>query len=143
MWPGLPNAAAAGFFSNIIREPLVGLPAVLPVKDTVGHWFASPRAAVRFLIRAAEMDLSGLGARRAVTLTGLGCTVADQLEALRQVAGDKAVALISNVPDPAIARIVDGWPERFDAARAIALGFTADDSFDAIIRSHIEDELGG
>jgi D-erythronate 2-dehydrogenase len=139
--PGLPNAAASGFFSNIIREPLVGLPAVLPVDDTVRHWFASPRTAVTFLIRAAEMDLSVLGARRTLTLPGLSCTVADQIEALRRVAGDKAVALISRVPDPAIARIVDGWPQRFDATRAARLGFEAEVSFDMIIRSHIEDEL--
>lgn len=141
--PGLPNAAASGFFSSIIREPLVGLPSVLPVVDTVRHWFASPRAAVEFLIRAADMDLSVLGARRTLNLPGLSCTVADQIEALRRVAGEKAVALISRVPDPVIAQIVDGWPQRFDAERAIGLGFSAEDSFDTIIRSHIEDELGG
>ena len=141
--PGLPNAAASGFFSNIIREPLVGLPAVLPVADTVRHWFASPRAAVAFLIRAAEMDLSVLGARRTLTLPGLSCTVAEQIEALRRIAGDKAADLISRVPDPVIARIVNGWPERFEAARALELGFKAENSFDVIIRSHIEDELGG
>ena len=141
--PGSPNAAASGFFSNIIREPLVGLPAVLPVKDTVRHWFASPRAAVAFLIRAAEMDLSVLGARRTLTLPGLSCTVAEQIEALRRIAGDKAADLISRIPDPAIARIVDGWPERFDAVRALELGFEAEKSFDVIIRSHIQDELGG
>lgn len=141
--PGLPNAAASGFFSNIIREPLVGLPATLPVDDTVRHWFASPRAAVGFLIRAAEMDLSVLGARRMLTLPGLSCSVAGQIEALRRVAGDKAAALISRVPDPVIARIVEGWPQRFDAARAVALGFSAENSFDTIIRSHIEDELNG
>lgn len=139
--PGLPNAAASGFFSSIIREPLVGLSAVLPVKDSVRHWFASPRAAVEFLIRAAEMDLALLGSRRTLTLPGLSCTVAEQIEALRLLAGDKAVALISRVPDPMIARIVDGWPQRFDAARAMALGFVAEDSFKSIIRSHIEDEL--
>lgn len=141
--PGLPNAAASGFFSNIIREPLVGLPAVLPVEDTVRHWFASPRAAVAFLTRAAAMDLAVLGARRTLTLPGLSCTVADQIEALRRVAGDKAVSLISTRADPTIARIVAGWPQRFDAARAIALGFEAEASFDMIIRAHIEDELGG
>ena len=141
--PGLPNAAASGFFSNIIREPLVGLPAILPVEDTVRHWFASPRAAVGFLIKAAELDLSALGPRRTLNLPGLSCTVADQIEALRRVAGDKAVALISHVPDPAIAKIVAGWPQRFDAKRAISLGFEAEDSFDMIIRSHIDDELGG
>ena len=141
--PGLPNAAASGFFSSIIREPLVGLPAVLPVADTVRHWFASPRAAVGFLIRAAEMDLGLLGPRRTLNLPGLSCTVADQIEALRRIAGDIAVALISRVPDPAIARIVQGWPQRFDAARAASLGFLAEDSFDVIIRSYIEDELDG
>ena len=141
--PGSPNAAASGFFSSIIREPLVGLQAVLPVKDTVRHWFASPRAAVEFLVKAAIMDLSGLGSRRTLTLPGLSCTVADQIDALRRVAGDSAVALIASLPDPEIARIVGGWPERFDASRAIDLGFTADESFDMIIRSHIEDELGG
>lgn len=141
--PGLPNAAASGFFSNIIREPLVGLPAVLPVDDAVRHWFASPRAAIAFLIRAAEMDLGVLGARRTLTLPGVSCTVADQIEALRRVAGNHAVALISRVPDALITRIVAGWPQRFDAARAISLGFAAEDNFDMIIRSHIEDELGG
>jgi D-erythronate 2-dehydrogenase len=141
--PGAPNAAASGFFSNIIREPLVGLPAVLPVDDSVQHWFASPRAAVGFLIRAAEIDLGLLAARRALTLPGLSCTVAEQIAALGRVAGPSAVALISRVDDPAIAQIVAGWPQRFDAARAKGLGFSAEDSFDVIIRSHIEDELGG
>ncbi len=141
--PGAPNAAASGFFSNIIREPLVGVPAVLPVDDSVRHWFASPRAAVGFLIRAAAMDLGLLGARRALTLPGLSCTVAEQIAALGRVAGPSAVALISRVPDPVIAQIVAGWPQRFDAARAKSLGFSAEDSFDVIIRSHIEDELGG
>src|SRR5262245_23057331 len=31
--PGLPNKAASGFFSSIIREPLVGREAVLPVGE--------------------------------------------------------------------------------------------------------------
>ena len=141
--PGLPNAAASGFFSNIIREPLVGKPAVLPVDESTRHWFASPRAAVAFLIHAAAMDLNVLGARRTLTLPGVSCTVAEQIEALRRVAGDKAVGLISRVPDPVIARIVEGWPQKFDAARAIAFGFEAETDFDMIIRSHIEDELGG
>src|SRR5438874_5606553 len=51
--PGKPNKAASGFFSNIIREPLSGHDAVLPVSDDVRHWLASPRSAVDFLIHAA------------------------------------------------------------------------------------------
>jgi nucleoside-diphosphate-sugar epimerase len=141
--PGKPNKAASGFFSNILREPLSGQEAVLPVAETVRHWHASPRAAVGFLQHAMTMDLSALGARRNLTLPGLSATVAEQIEALRRVAGEKAVRLIHREPDPTIVRIVSGWPQDFDAKRATALGFRAEKTFDEIIRIHIEDELGG
>ena len=141
--PGLPNKAASGFFSNILREPLAGKEAVLPVPEDVRHWHASPRAAVGFLIHSATMDLAPLGARRALSMPGLSATVGEQIEALRKVAGDKAVALIRPEPDPAIMAIVEGWPRDFTTARAEALGFRAESSFEEIIRIHIEDELGG
>jgi D-erythronate 2-dehydrogenase len=141
--PGKPNKAASGFFSNILREPLSGQEAALPVDEDVRHWHASPRAAVGFLLHAMTMDLSVLGARRNLTLPGLSATVGEQIEALRRVAGEKAVKLIRREPDPVIRKIVSGWPQNFDAKRATALGFTAEKTFDEIIRIHIEDELGG
>jgi len=141
--PGAPNLAASGFFSNIIREPLHGRPAVLPVSAEVRHWFASPRAAVGFLLHAATMDTTALGLRRSLTMPGLSATVAEEIEALRRVAGDGAVALIRTQPDPTIARFVDGWPRAFDARRASALGFTAERHFDEIVRVYVEDEMGG
>jgi D-erythronate 2-dehydrogenase len=140
--PGKPNLAASGFFSNIIREPLAGKPAVLPVTDTVRHWHASPRAAIGFLVQAAEMDTARLGDRRTLTLPGLSCTVAEQIEALRKVAGNDVVKLISTVPDETIAKIVSGWPRNFNPQRALSLGFKAEASFEEIIRVHIADELG-
>ncbi|OWV89841.1 NAD-dependent epimerase [Rhizobium sp. R635] len=141
--PGAPNKAASGFFSNILREPLVGKEAILPVSDSVRHWFASPRAAVGFFVHAATIDTARIGARRNLTMPGLSALVSEQIEALRRVAGDKAVALIKPVPDPVIERIVAGWPTQFDATRAASLGFTAETSFDEILKVHIEDELGG
>ncbi len=141
--PGKPNKAASGFFSNILREPLAGQEAVLPVAETVRHWHASPRAAVGFLIHAAEIDLAAMGARRALTMPGLAATVAGQIEALRRVAGEKAVRLVRREPDPTIIKIVEGWPRAFDARRAQSLGFRGESSFDEIIRVHIEEELGG
>jgi D-erythronate 2-dehydrogenase len=140
--PGKPNKAASGFFSNILREPLAGQEALLPVAETVRHWHASPRAAVGFLAHAATMDLKPLGARRALTMPGLAATVGEQIEALRRVAGEKAVRLIRREPDPVIAKIVEGWPRAFDARRALGLGFRPDSSFDEIVRIHIDDELG-
>ncbi|MFN3278100.1 MAG: D-erythronate dehydrogenase [Paracoccus hibiscisoli] len=141
--PGLPNKAASGFFSNILREPLVGWPAILPVPDRIRHWHTSPRSAVGFMLHAATMDLAAVGPRRNLSMPGLSATVADQIEALRRVAGDAAVALIRREPDAAITAMCEGWAPGFQATRARALGFTAEDSFDAIIRAHIDDELGG
>jgi nucleoside-diphosphate-sugar epimerase len=141
--PGKPNKAASGFFSGIIREPLAGQEAVLPVADTVLHWHASPRAATGFLIHAAGLDAAKLGPSVNLTMPGVCCTVAEQIAALRRIAGDKVAARIRREPDPLVARIVAGWPSRFDPVRALALGFKAESSFDDIIRVHIEDELGG
>lgn len=141
--PGKPNLAASGFFSNIIREPLAGQDANLPVDESVTHWHASPRAAVGFLLHACTMDLSTLGPRRALTMPGVGVTVGEQIAALKRVAGDAVARRITRNPDAAIAKIVAGWPTRFTAKRAQALGFAAEKDFDEIIRAHIEDELGG
>jgi nucleoside-diphosphate-sugar epimerase len=139
--PGKPNRAASGFFSGIIREPLAGQEALLPVPKSVRHWFASPRAGVGFLLHAARLDTAQLGARRNLTMPGISATVGEQIEALRRVAGAAAVKRIRQQPDPVIQRIVEGWPRNFDARRASALGFRADASFDDIIGAHIEDEL--
>jgi nucleoside-diphosphate-sugar epimerase len=141
--PGTPNKAASGFFSNILREPLVGKEAVLPVSDTVRHWFASPRSAVGFFVHAATLDTAKVGPRRNLTMPGLSALVSDQIDALRRVSGDKAVALIRREPDPMIERIVSGWATQFDAKHATDLGFKAEQSFDEILRAHIEDELDG
>src|ERR1043165_9940585 len=132
--PGKPNKAASGFFSNIMREPLAGEEAVLPVSESVMHWHASPRAAVGFMLHAASLDLARLGWRRALTMPGLAVTVGEQIAALRKVAGDKVVARIRRVPDPFVETIVAGWPRNFAPKRAIALGFKADASFEEIIR---------
>ena len=142
--PGLPNKAASGFFSNILREPLAGKEAVLPVSEDVRHWHASPRSTVGFLLHAATMGSAAAGARRNLTMPGLSATVGEQIAALQRVAGDKVAARIKREPDPFIMGIVDGWPRNFEAKRARQLGFTtAEKSFDDIIRIHIEDELGG
>ena len=139
--PGKPNLAASGFFSNIIREPLAGKEAILPVSDAVRHWHVSPRTAVGYLVQAAELDTVKLDNRRTLTLPGLSCTVAQQIEALRRIAGNDVVKLIKSVPDESISKIVSGWPRNFAPKRALALGFKAETSFEDIIRVHLEDEL--
>jgi D-erythronate 2-dehydrogenase len=138
--PGRPNRAASSFFSSIIREPLNGLEAVLPVPDTIRHWFASPRSAIGFFFRAAEMDSGGLGPRRILAMPGLSATVGEMIESLGRCAGPERIKLIRRVPDSTIMKIVEGWPMALDASRAEGLGFKAETNFDEIVRAYIEDE---
>lgn len=138
--PGKPNLAASSFFSGIIREPLNGQEAILPVPETVRHWHASPRSAAGFLIHAANMDTKPLGARRALNMPGVSCTVAEQIDALRKVAGSDVAKLIRPEPNDAIMDIVKNWPQDFAPERALALGFKAETSFDQIINIYITED---
>lgn len=138
--PGAPNAAASGFFSGILREPLAGQRSVLPVPETVKHWLASPRSAVAFLVHAATLDTTGLGARRTLNMPGVAATVTDQIAALRRKAGDDAVALIDHEPDETIERIVTGWPKSFLPRTATELGFTAESTVDELIEVYLAED---
>jgi nucleoside-diphosphate-sugar epimerase len=141
--PGKPNKAASGFFSGIIREPLAGEDAVLPVAETVVHTHASPRAAIGFLIHAAGLAPDALGPRINLSMPGVCCTVAEQIAALRRIAGERAAARIRREHDPLVARIVEGWPQRIEARRARELGFKAESSFEEIVRIHIDEDRAG
>ncbi len=139
--PGKPNKAASSFFSGIIREPLNGQPAVLPVPASTRHWHASPRSAVGFLRHSALLDLERLEGRRALNLPGISCTVEEQIEALRNIAGSETVALIRPEPDPTIMRMVAAWPQDFDPKRALSLGYRAETDFHSIIEAYVADDL--
>ena len=141
--PGLPNAAASGFFSGILREPINGQRAILPVEDSVRHWFASPRAAIGFFMHAASLSKEQIGPRCNFNLPGLSATVADQIESLQTMIGSEAVALIKREADPLVASLVGGWPESFNPARAIAMGFKAEASFNDIIQVYLDDDFNG
>src|SRR5262249_7766782 len=139
--PGRPNRAASGFFSSIIREPLNGHEAHLPVPDDTRHWFASPRSGTGFLIHAATLEGGSLTGRRCLTMPGVSATVADEIAALRSVAGEAAVELIRREPDKTIARIVAGWPQRFEPRHALELVFQAEQSFEEIVGVYLADDL--
>ena len=139
--PGKPNLAASSFFSGIIREPLNGLKANLPVSTDVRHWHASPRSAVRFLRHAENLNRNSLTFNGALNMPGLSCTVEEQIEALRSIAGNQVVKLIEPDPDEKIIEIVKGWPQNFDTKIALDLGFSAEGSFEDIIQIYIDDDL--
>ena len=141
--PGKANKAASSFFSGIIREPLNGVEAILPVDPQTRHWHASPRSAAGFLRHAATLDQSVYQNRPALNMPGVSCTVAEQIEALREMCGTEVTARIQHQPDPEIEAIVKNWPRDFDPERATALGFTAEKDFREIIQVYLDDDFTG
>jgi nucleoside-diphosphate-sugar epimerase len=135
--PGRPNAAASGFLSGIIREPLAGQRAVCPVSPGTEVALASPAKAVGALLCAATSSDQAWADPAPVTMPALTVTVADMVAALERVAGPQASGLIDWIPDPAVARMVATWPGRISADRAARLGLTPDPDFDSVIRAYL------
>ena len=138
--PGRPNKAASGFFSGIVREPLLELSAELPVPDDFALWIASPRRAVDWLLHAGALDTRPLGLDRGINPPGLTVHVSDLLHALEQVKPG-ASAFVHRVPDPAIAEIVSAWPAAFEAKRARALGFAPHEALLDLVQAFVADDL--
>jgi D-erythronate 2-dehydrogenase len=138
--PGRPNRAASSFFSAIVREPLLGLPAELPVSDAFAAWVCSPRRAVDWLLHAAAMDTATMGLDRSVNPPGISTTIAHLLQALDTVKPG-ASALARRVDDKEIAAIVGLWPPAFEAMRARTLGFATHEPLVEVIRAFVEDDL--
>jgi nucleoside-diphosphate-sugar epimerase len=139
--PGRPNAAASSFVSGIIREPLNGEDSVCPVDPGTRVWLASPDTAIASLIAGHELPSAALGNCRWVNVPGISVTAAEMVASLERVAGSEVAKRVRWECDPRIERMMRGWPGAGDNSRARALGFPADESFDAIIRRHMDDML--
>jgi nucleoside-diphosphate-sugar epimerase len=137
--PGKPNAAASGFMSGIIREPLAGVDAVCPVDAATGVWITSPRFAIAGLIAAFETPQDQWGSRIAMNLPGLSVRVSEMLAALKRCSAEKAAARVRVAVDDTISRIVGGWPWRFDTVRARALGLSGPAAMDDIVAEYVAD----
>jgi len=137
--PGRPNGAASGFASGIIREPLAGVEAILPVPPQTEMWVASPRSVVTMLLRALELSPQTWGWHRSLNLPGLTASMDEEIAALKAVAGESVAARIRHQPDESVMRLVRTWAARFDTSRATAMGFVPDADFVSIVRAYIED----
>ena len=137
--PGRPNGAASSFFSGIIREPLAGADAVLPVDLDVSHPVSSPQRTVAGLVAVFEASRDAFLGRSAMNLPALNVTVAQMLDALHAVAGPAVRARVHLQRDERIAGIVANWPKGATAARAARLGLAPETDFADIIRQYIAD----
>lgn len=135
--PGKPNKAASSFASGIIREPLAGVDAVCPVAPATRMWVQSPPRVIENLLIGHDAPASAVGFDRSISVPGISVAVGDMVASLRRVAGEAVAARVSWQLDPAIDRLVSSWPQAFAADRARALGMTADDDFDDIVRAYM------
>jgi nucleoside-diphosphate-sugar epimerase len=138
--PGKPNAAASGFMSGIVREPLNGQEAICPVPPDTLVALASPQRTMEGLLKAAEAPIDEWGGRTAVNLPGITLRVSEMLDALEAVAGRGVRELVRMEQDAKISRMVLGWAARFESARARRLGLSADPDFQSIIRQYQKEQ---
>src|SRR5215472_16911973 len=139
--PGRPNRAASTFASSMIREPLAGCEAICPVSPDTVMALASPRRIVKGLLHAHDLPADAFGANRSLQLPGFSVTAREMATAVRRAGGAAAYARIRWKPDPQIQRIISSWPQALSAARAEALGFSADSGIDEVVQAFIEDDL--
>jgi len=137
--PGRPNGAASGFLSGMIREPLAGLRAAVPVPAETLVALASPARTVEGIVRAAEAADSDWGPLTGINLPSLRTTVGEMAAALEAVAGRPASELLDWAPDPAILRLVDTWPGDVAWDRARGLGLSADHSYEQVVRDYVRE----
>ena len=137
--PGKPNGAASSFFSGMIREPLAGVRAQVPVGPEVEHPILSPSRTIAGLIRCVEATDAEWGPLTGLNLPALRCSVGEMAAALERIAGKEATALLDWKPDPNILKLVNTWPGNVKSARANALGLTANPDFDDVVREYIRE----
>lgn len=139
--PGKPNKAASTWASSIIREPLSGVDAVCPVRPDSPMACLSPRHTIDAFIRAHDLPADKLGTDRTILLSGIRVTAGEMAEAVERNKGNRRIGAIKWQEDPAIQKIVDGWPGETRSERARALGFTCDNSIDEIVQAFIADDI--
>lgn len=137
---GAPTAAASSFVSGIVREPVKGIEAELPVDPKIGIWLTSPRTLAANLVHAVKVPKEKFGHFRQVLLPGYTATSGEILDALEKVAGRETRALVKEKRDEGTERIVLSWPAKYDTTRAKELGFSEDVGLEQTIRDFIEGE---
>ncbi len=136
--PGKPNQAASSFASGMIREPLAGEAANVPVSAETVMWVQSPAMVIENIMLGHEAPAAAFPkATRALSVPGMSVSIGEMAASLRRVAGDAVADRLTWNFDPAIDKIVRTWPKAFEARLGKSLGMRADASFDAIVRAHM------
>jgi D-erythronate 2-dehydrogenase len=135
--PGAPNAAASGFASAVVREPLAGRPTTLPVGLDLPTVVIGVDTAVGCLAQLLEIDGDALGSGRALNLPGLVVTSGELLAALHAVVDEATLAPVTVAVDAAVEGMVRSWPTDWSSSRADALGLPHDEDAAGIVQAYL------
>jgi D-erythronate 2-dehydrogenase len=136
--PGKPNKAASSFASGMIREPLAGVAANVPVSPETKMWVQSPDRVIENILMGHEIPAAQFRSfPRTISVPGISVSIGEMAAALRRVAGDEVANRLTWNRESAIENLVNTWPQAFSAERGRAMGMAADKNFDEIVRAHM------
>lgn len=146
---GAPNAATTSCFSSVVREPLSGREAVVPVGPDVFHAVTGYRAAIGGMLAVHEAMPDEvdrlLGFDRTVFLPTRSVSLRQLEEATMRVVSPESHSKLGRVvyeEDERLSGIVGSFPTKVDSRRALALGAPRTPTIDDMIREYCED-FGG
>jgi nucleoside-diphosphate-sugar epimerase len=138
--PGPASGSISDQVAALIREPLRGQPTTCRIAPGSRLVTASVDKVIDGFLRLAALPASALHSGRTMNLPGLAVTPAEIVQAVaRHLPADQGPT-VDWTPDARVQQIVDGWPQSFTSARALALGFTPDASADALVQSFLAQE---
>mmetsp|Transcript_40627 Transcript_40627/g.85327 ORF Transcript_40627/g.85327 Transcript_40627/m.85327 type:complete len:656 (-) Transcript_40627:135-2102(-) len=143
---GAPNAATTSCFSSVIREPLSGVEAIVPVGPNVFHAVTGYRAAIGGILAVhdampEEADRI-LGFDRTVFLPTRSVSLSQLEEAMKRVVftdSHPKLGKVKYVEDTRLSSIVGSFPTKVDSKRALALGAPLTPTIDDMILEYCED----
>jgi nucleoside-diphosphate-sugar epimerase len=140
--PGPPAASVSDRVASLVREPLRGIDTLCPLAPETRIVVSSVQAVARALLHLADVPADALAGFRALNLPSLSVRVDELVAAVaalpRRRAHTGTLGRTRWQPDAALQAIVGQWPQRFDSARARALGLAGSASLDALIDDHLD-----
>lgn len=132
--PGPPTLSVSDRIAGMVRDSVDGKPTVCPLRPDTKVPVVSVDTVVRNLITLHDTDTAALRGKRVLNQPALTVSMEDIVAALNIVA--EVPPRVTFEPDPALKKIVDGWPKGFISTRAPSVGVVADKTFDEIIMSY-------
>jgi nucleoside-diphosphate-sugar epimerase len=137
--PGRVGQPGAGFLSDLIMAAAAGRPFIAPLAGNRAVPVASRRRTIEALVRLATGPLPS---SPLVHMPSVAATARDALAALEREGVRDPGRTISFMPDPAVERLIAGWPAVLASREAGRLGLAPPDTIDAVVAGYLAGQRG-